>query len=115
MCTFSVSIQRQKSMFCRPLFMVESEPDDESVDEPYQGIPNMMNAQYTLLSIVFLDLFGVGLVVPLLPVIVQELGLPPAFYGVLGSLYGIAQLMAAPGSAFYYVISLTVASNGVHQ
>jgi len=58
----------------------------------------MISAQHKLFIIVFLDLFGVGLVIPLLPVLVEDIGMPPAFFGMLGSLYGIAQLLAAPGS-----------------
>mmetsp|Transcript_17167 Transcript_17167/g.51306 ORF Transcript_17167/g.51306 Transcript_17167/m.51306 type:complete len:575 (-) Transcript_17167:73-1797(-) len=49
-----------------------------------------------LLFCVFLDLFGVGLVVPLLPYYAANLGADPSAYGVLVSSYGVLQLIGSP-------------------
>jgi MFS family permease len=42
---------------------------------------------------VFLDLFAVSLIVPLLPVRYKELGVEPVVIGMIGSVYSIAQIV----------------------
>lgn len=42
---------------------------------------------------VFLDLFAVSLVVPLLPIRMRELGLDPATIGMMGSIYSVSQMV----------------------
>lgn len=46
-----------------------------------------------LLVAVFLDLFGVALVVPLLPSLFKELGGDPQLWGVTASIYSVAQII----------------------
>eukprot|EP00164_Ancoracysta_twista_P006091 GFYU01008405.1.p1 GENE.GFYU01008405.1~~GFYU01008405.1.p1 ORF type:complete len:477 (+),score=116.98 GFYU01008405.1:72-1433(+) len=48
-----------------------------------------------VLQFVFLDLFAVALVIPLLPFLATELGASPRIYGLLGSTYGVTQLMGS--------------------
>ena len=45
--------------------------------------------------VVFLDIFAVGLVIPLLPRYARELGAGPAYTGALGTAYGLSQLIGA--------------------
>eukprot|EP01064_Diplonema_japonicum_P003206 TRINITY_DN1209_c1_g2_i1.p1 TRINITY_DN1209_c1_g2~~TRINITY_DN1209_c1_g2_i1.p1 ORF type:complete len:459 (+),score=63.63 TRINITY_DN1209_c1_g2_i1:35-1378(+) len=47
-------------------------------------------------TVVFLDILGIAMVVPLLPIIGREMGLSHTTYGFVGSLYGIAQIFSGP-------------------
>ena len=47
----------------------------------------------SLTAAVFLDLFAVSLVVPLLPMKMKELGVQPAVIGMVGSVYSLAQIV----------------------
>eukprot|EP00939_MAST-03C_sp_MAST-3C-sp1_P002634 g2634.t1 len=44
---------------------------------------------------VFLNVFAVGLIIPLLPSLVTSLGGGPAYVGAIGTIYGVAQLVGA--------------------
>ena len=57
----------------------------------------LRNAQQIklLLFLVFLDILGVGLVIPLLPFYAKDLGATPSILGALGSFYGILQLFGS--------------------
>ena len=46
-----------------------------------------------LTAAVFMDLFAVSLVVPLLPMRMKELGVQPAMIGMVGSVYSLAQIV----------------------
>lgn len=60
--------------------------------------PWSSSAIWTLLAAIFLDTVGVGLVLPALPQISRDLGIPVASYGLFGSVFGICQLFGAPGT-----------------
>ena len=45
---------------------------------------------------IFIDLLGVGIVIPLVPYYASALGADPAIYGLLGTIYGFAQLIGSP-------------------
>eukprot|EP01059_Diplonema_ambulator_P005486 TRINITY_DN1521_c0_g2_i1.p1 TRINITY_DN1521_c0_g2~~TRINITY_DN1521_c0_g2_i1.p1 ORF type:complete len:448 (+),score=164.52 TRINITY_DN1521_c0_g2_i1:66-1409(+) len=47
-------------------------------------------------TVVFLDIMGIAMVVPLLPIIGKEMGLSHTVYGLIGSLYGVAQIFSGP-------------------
>ena len=46
-----------------------------------------------LTAAVFIDLFAVSLVVPLLPMRMKELGVQPGVIGMVGSVYSMAQIV----------------------
>eukprot|EP00698_Gefionella_okellyi_P022590 TRINITY_DN74_c0_g1_i1.p1 TRINITY_DN74_c0_g1~~TRINITY_DN74_c0_g1_i1.p1 ORF type:complete len:410 (-),score=73.55 TRINITY_DN74_c0_g1_i1:261-1490(-) len=75
---------------------IEATEDLLVLAEEYPGIPEMSGSRYKLLLVVFVDLFAVGMFIPLLPQLAEQLGMQPGFYGVLGSLYGFAQLISSP-------------------
>lgn len=51
---------------------------------------------YTLFLIVFVDLVGFGLIIPLLPFYAEAFAASPAMVGVLMATYSLAQFIAAP-------------------
>ncbi|KAJ9453903.1 Tetracycline resistance protein [Diplonema papillatum] len=56
-----------------------------------------MVSQVTWMCIVvFLDIVGIALVAPLLPMIARDMGLSHTQWGVIGSLYGLAQVFSGP-------------------
>eukprot|EP01060_Flectonema_neradi_P030563 TRINITY_DN4471_c2_g1_i1.p1 TRINITY_DN4471_c2_g1~~TRINITY_DN4471_c2_g1_i1.p1 ORF type:complete len:484 (+),score=58.71 TRINITY_DN4471_c2_g1_i1:82-1452(+) len=56
-----------------------------------------MPSQITWMSlVVFVDIIGIALVAPLLPMIAKEIGLSHTMFGVVGSLYGVAQIFSGP-------------------
>jgi hypothetical protein len=59
---------------------------------------------------VFLDLFAVGLVVPLIPHFLSSLGASPSTIGVIGSFYGLAQVLGAPGMSDFLLLGSIVTS-----
>ena len=59
-----------------------------------------MRSMLWLWLLVLLDMFAVGLVVPLLPYYTTRLGADAVTFGYLGSLYGILQLIGNPISKF---------------
>jgi MFS family permease len=70
---------------------------------------------------VLLDIMGVGLVIPLLPSYARDLGAGPLFTGLLGTAYGLSQLVGASvlgrlsdvrGRRFVLFISLAGAASG---
>eukprot|EP01086_Lenisia_limosa_P012471 TRINITY_DN40825_c0_g1_i1.p1 TRINITY_DN40825_c0_g1~~TRINITY_DN40825_c0_g1_i1.p1 ORF type:complete len:430 (-),score=27.54 TRINITY_DN40825_c0_g1_i1:123-1412(-) len=56
----------------------------------------LLEPLHVLYLSVFLDLFSVGLVVPLLPHIAKEIGVSPSVYGLVGTCYGLTQIVGDP-------------------
>ena len=50
----------------------------------------------TLLAIVFVDLLGFGIIIPVLPFYVRAFGVSDVFIGLLAASYSLAQFLAAP-------------------
>ena len=63
-----------------------------------------------LLVLVFVDMLAVGLVIPLIPFLAEQLEMGPELYGLLGTCYQAAQLI---GSLFMGVLSDAVGKKGV--
>ena len=49
-----------------------------------------------VIGVVFIDLVGFGIVIPILPFYVRSLGVSDAFIGLLAASYSLAQFLAAP-------------------
>lgn len=62
---------------------------------------NLMTRQNILAACVFIDLFAVSLIVPLLPFRYKELGISPVQIGMMGSVYSVAQIFG--GIAFGFL------------
>lgn len=60
------------------------------------GVVSRLSPQTILLFVLFVDLFAVAVVLPIIPTYATELGVQPSTIGLLGSLYGLAQLLGAP-------------------
>jgi DHA1 family multidrug resistance protein-like MFS transporter len=54
------------------------------------------HALYILLAAIFVDLLAVAIIIPLLPFYARRLGADPSFFGLLGTIYGVCQLIGAP-------------------
>ena len=61
-------------------------------------------------TLVFLDMLSVGLVIPLLPFLAEQLEMGPELYGLLGTFYQAAQLV---GSLFMGALSDSLGNKGV--
>lgn len=55
-----------------------------------------MNARNAILTVVFLDMLGAGLVMPMIPFISQSFGAGPLLIGIFGSLFPLFQALASP-------------------
>ena len=56
-----------------------------------------MPSQITWMSlVVFVDIVGIALVAPLLPMIAKDIGLSHTMFGIIGSFYGVAQIFSGP-------------------
>lgn len=53
-------------------------------------------ALFTVFVIVFIDLLGFGIVIPILPFYVRDLGGTDVVYGVLAASYSLMQFLSAP-------------------
>jgi len=62
----------------------------------------ILSKQNVLAACVFVDLFAVSLVVPLLPIRYKELGFTPVLIGTLGSIYSFTQIF---GGIAYGIVS----------
>ncbi len=54
------------------------------------------NALFPLFSVVFVDMLGFGLILPLLPYIAANWGATPAIIGLIGAAYPLGQFFGAP-------------------
>ncbi len=66
--------------------------DDARTDQP----TGSRRALFTVLAIVFVDLLGFGIVIPILPFYVRSFGVSDVFIGLLASSYSLAQFVSAP-------------------
>jgi MFS family permease len=69
-------------------------PDDGSDRPP--AVANPRRALAVVIGVVFIDLVGFGIVIPILPFYVRSFGVSDAFIGLLAASYSLAQFLAAP-------------------
>ena len=70
------------------------DPDADSERPP--AVANPRRALAVVVSVVFIDLVGFGIVIPILPFYVRSFGVSDAFIGLLAASYSLAQFLAAP-------------------
>ncbi len=68
--------------------------DSDGEREP--AVSNPRRALAVVIGVVFIDLVGFGIVIPILPFYVRSFGVSDAFIGLLAATYSLAQFMAAP-------------------
>ena len=61
-----------------------------------QSIGGRRRALFTVLAIVFIDLLGFGIVIPILPFYVRDFGASDVVYGLLAASYSFMQFVFAP-------------------
>ena len=57
---------------------------------------NQKSRLLPLFSVVFVDMLGFGLILPLLPYIAANYGATPAMIGLIGAAYPLGQFLGAP-------------------
>ncbi|WP_435097549.1 MFS transporter [Halorubrum sp. N11] len=67
---------------------------DDSPRAP--AVANPRRALAVVIGVVFIDLVGFGIVIPILPFYVRSFGVSDAFIGLLAASYSLAQFLAAP-------------------
>ncbi|SFH58239.1 Predicted arabinose efflux permease, MFS family [Halorubrum aquaticum] len=60
------------------------------------AVSNPRRALAVVIGVVFIDLVGFGIVIPILPFYVRSFGVSDAFIGLLAASYSLAQFLAAP-------------------
>ncbi|VTT86759.1 Multidrug-efflux transporter [Halorubrum sp. DM2] len=71
--------------------------DAASDDAPRSSaVENPRRALAVVIGVVFIDLVGFGIVIPILPFYVRSFGVSDAFIGLLAASYSLAQFLAAP-------------------
>ncbi|GAA0543830.1 MFS transporter [Halorubrum ejinorense] len=60
------------------------------------AVANPRRALAVVIGVVFIDLVGFGIVIPILPFYVRSFGVSDAFIGLLAASYSLAQFLAAP-------------------
>jgi MFS family permease len=60
------------------------------------AVANPRRALAVVVGVVFIDLIGFGIVIPILPFYVRSFGVSDAFIGLLAASYSLAQFLAAP-------------------
>lgn len=73
--------------------MVFSQEEDEKTPKLHSPRKSFSNVLYVA---VFLDLFAVGLIIPVYSTIYKTLGINPVTFGFIGSVYGFAQFFFNP-------------------
>jgi MFS family permease len=68
--------------------------DDDDASRRKKGTNR--KSMFVLLFAVFVDLLAVGLVVPLLPYYAEKVGADAAAYGLIGTVYGLLQIVGGP-------------------
>ncbi|OYR48583.1 MFS transporter [Halorubrum sp. Ea1] len=76
----------------------DADPDAGESDEPPRppAVANPRRALAVVIGVVFIDLVGFGIVIPILPFYVRSFGVSDAFIGLLAASYSLAQFLAAP-------------------
>ena len=74
--------------------LVADRGDDEGQRPP--AVANPRRALAVVIGVVFIDLVGFGIVIPILPFYVRSFGVSDAFIGLLAASYSLAQFLAAP-------------------
>ncbi|MWV63544.1 MFS transporter [Halorubrum sp. JWXQ-INN 858] len=75
---------------------VAAAPDDPSAPGSSAGVSNPRRALAVVVAVVFIDLVGFGIVIPILPFYVRSFGVSDAFIGLLAASYSLAQFVSAP-------------------
>jgi MFS family permease len=70
--------------------------DGPSGDPRPPAVANPRRALAVVIGVVFIDLVGFGIVIPILPFYVRSFGVSDAFIGLLAASYSLAQFLAAP-------------------
>ncbi|TKX76067.1 MFS transporter [Halorubrum sp. GN11_10-6_MGM] len=70
--------------------------DDENGSDRPPAVANPRRALAVVIGVVFIDLVGFGIVIPILPFYVRSFGVSDAFIGLLAASYSLAQFLAAP-------------------
>ena len=73
----------------------EAATDAPDATEP-PAVANPRRALAVVIGVVFIDLVGFGIVIPILPFYVRSFGVSDAFIGLLAASYSLAQFLAAP-------------------
>ncbi len=68
--------------------------DDDTEDDP--PVSNPRRALAVVIGVVFIDLVGFGIVIPILPFYVRSFGVSDAYIGLLAASYSLAQFLSAP-------------------
>jgi len=66
----------------------------------FRGKRGDSHALFTIFLIVFIDIFGFSLILPLLPFVAERFGASPLKIGLLGASYSFFQLLASPVLGF---------------
>ena len=69
--------------------------DGDDLPRP-PAVANPRRALAVVIGVVFIDLIGFGIVIPILPFYVRSFGVSDAFIGLLAASYSLAQFLAAP-------------------
>jgi len=69
---------------------------DRGRRSPIPGRRQPRRALAVVIGVVFIDLVGFGIVIPILPFYVRSFGVSDAFIGLLAASYSLAQFLAAP-------------------
>jgi MFS family permease len=69
-------------------------PDDSGGGD--EDAPDSRRAVWTVVFVVFIDLVGFGIVIPILPYYVRSFGVGDVFIGLLAATYSLMQFLAAP-------------------
>ena len=72
-------------------------PDVPATKQQQQQLHSPQRLKTVLAAAVFIDLFAVSLIVPMLPVRMKELGMNPVAIGTLSSIYSAAQIVGGLG------------------
>ncbi|MFC7325088.1 MFS transporter [Halorubrum rutilum] len=75
--------------------VADPDPDGDEGQRP-PAVANPRRALAVVIGVVFIDLVGFGIVIPILPFYVRSFGVSDAFIGLLAASYSLAQFLAAP-------------------
>lgn len=73
-----------------------SSPRSVTIQDAKIDTGGSRRAVATVIGVVFLDLLGFGIIIPILPFYVRSFGVSDVFIGLLAASYSIAQFVAAP-------------------
>ncbi|WP_418280120.1 MFS transporter [Halorubrum sp. DTA98] len=74
----------------------EGTPDVGDTEGSTPAVTNPRRALAVVIGVVFIDLVGFGIVIPILPFYVRSFGVSDAFIGLLAASYSLAQFLSAP-------------------